>query len=195
MRSSNLLQSGLINAIVDSPCLPSSVSASPWWRGTGELGLATLSVLLPLSVRAPSPYRQLSARAYATARERIAVVNANMQESLSGVRESQAFVRERRNQRDFREVTGSYLNARLRAQRLVSTYFPFVEFLADIARGAGALAKGSVLIAQRSLTAGEWSRRVPAVSGPVLQPHPNSCRKGRSTPINRPGPLWPISTP
>ena len=73
------------------------VGRSPDPAGTGELGLATLSVVLPLAV-ATIAYRRLSARAYERARERIATVNANMQESLSGVRESQAFGRERRNE-------------------------------------------------------------------------------------------------
>ena len=148
---SNLLQSGLINAIVALFTFAGVGIALVAWNW--QLGLATLSVLLPLAA-ATIAYRQLSARAYATARERIAVVNANMQESLSGVRESQAFVREGRNQRDFRQVTSSYLDARLRAQRLVATYFPFVEFLADMA-AVLVLGLGSVLIADHSLTAGE----------------------------------------
>jgi ATP-binding cassette subfamily B protein len=148
---SNLLQSGLINAIVALfTFVGVGIALVAWnWR----LGLATLSVLLPLAA-ATIAYRQLSARAYAAARERIAVVNANMQESLSGVRESQAFVREGRNQREFRRVTSSYLDARLRAQRLVATYFPFVEFLADMA-AVLVLGLGSVLIADHSLTPGE----------------------------------------
>jgi ATP-binding cassette subfamily B protein len=118
-----------------------------------ELGLVALSVVVPL-LFATALYRNLSARAYAKARDRIAIVNASMQESLSGVRESQAFVREQRNQSDFRELAGGYLEARLSAQRLVATYFPFVEFLADIA-AVLVLGVGSVLIAQRSLSAGE----------------------------------------
>jgi ATP-binding cassette subfamily B protein len=148
---SSLLQSGLINALV---CLFTIVGvgvALVAWNW--QLGLATLSVLLPLSA-ATIAYRRLSARAYRTARERIAVVNANMQESLSGVRESQAFVRERRNEAEFRRLSGGYLAARLVTQRLVATYFPFVEFLADMA-AVLVLGVGSVLIANRSLSSGE----------------------------------------
>ena len=40
------------------------------------------------------------------ARERVAVVNANLQESLSGVRVAQAYSREGRNEQDFRKVAG-----------------------------------------------------------------------------------------
>jgi ATP-binding cassette subfamily B protein len=98
-------------------------------------------------------FRRLSARAYGTARERIAVVNANLQESLAGVRESQAFVRERRNEDKFRQLAGSYLDARVHAQRLVALYFPFVEFLSEIA-AAVVLGVGAVLVGNGSLTAG-----------------------------------------
>ncbi len=147
---SNLLQTGLIAALV----------ALFTFAGVGValllmnwmLGLVTMSVVLPLAL-ATVAYRRLSARAYATARERIAVVNANLQESLSGVREAHAFVRGERNQREFRRLAGSYLDARLNAQRLVATYFPFVEFLADIG-AVLVLGVGSVMVAAHSLSAG-----------------------------------------
>jgi ATP-binding cassette subfamily B protein len=148
---SNLLQSGLISAFVAGFTFVGVGIALVAWNW--QLGLATMSVLLPLSI-ATLAYRRLSGRAYHTARERIAVVNSNMQESLSGVRESQAFVREGRNRSQFRTLAGGYLDARMNAQRLVSTYFPFVEFLADMA-AVLVLGLGSVLIADRSLTAGE----------------------------------------
>jgi ATP-binding cassette subfamily B protein len=148
---SNLLNSGLINAIVSLFTIVGVGVAMLAWNA--ELGLIALSVVLPLAA-ATVAYRRLSARAYERARERIAVVNANMQESLSGVRESQAFRREERNQEEFRVLSGRYLDARLSAQRLVALYFPFVELLADVA-AVLVLGVGSVLIAGRSLTAGE----------------------------------------
>ncbi|MGH9076646.1 MAG: ABC transporter ATP-binding protein, partial [Acidimicrobiales bacterium] len=147
---SSLLQSGLINALV----------ALFTFGGVGvalvainpSLGLVTMTVVVPLA-GATVAYRRLSARAYRVARERIGVVNANFQESLSGVRESQAFVREGRNQGEFRRLAGSYLDARLDAQRLVATFFPFVELLADVA-AVLVLGVGSVLVGRHSLTAG-----------------------------------------
>ena len=148
---SNLLNSGLINAIVSLFTIVGVGVAMLVWNA--ELGLVALSVVVPLAV-ATVAYRRLSGRAYARARERIAMVNANMQESLSGVRESQAFRREDRHSRDFRRLAGGYLDARLAAQRLVATYFPFVEFLADIA-AVLVLGVASVLIVEHTLTAGE----------------------------------------
>ncbi len=147
---SNLLQNGLITAVVNAfTFLGVGIVLV---RMNWQLGATTLVVVVPLLI-ATLAFRRLSARAYTTARDRIAVVNANLQESLSGVRESQAFVRERHNEREFRTLSGSYLHARLRAQRLVALYFPFVEFLSDVA-DAVVLGVGSVLIANGSLTPG-----------------------------------------
>lgn len=148
---STLLQSGLITATVSLFTLVGVGAAMLFWNI--ELGLVALSVVIPLFF-ATAAYRRLSSRAYERARERIAIVNASMQESLSGVRESQAFVRENRNRKEFRSLAGGYLEARVDAQRLVSLYFPFVEFLADIA-AVLVLGVGTVLIARDSLTAGE----------------------------------------
>ncbi|HET9076808.1 MAG TPA: ABC transporter ATP-binding protein [Acidimicrobiales bacterium] len=148
---SNLLQTGLISAIVALFTIVGVAAAMIVWNV--ELGLVALSVTVPLA-GATVAYRRLSARAYERARERIAAVNASMQEGLSGVRESQAFRREGRNQRDFRRLAGGYLDARLTAQKLVATYFPFVEFLSDIS-AVLVLGVGSVLIGGGSLTSGE----------------------------------------
>lgn len=148
---SNLLQSGLINAVVAMfTFVGVAIALLVWnWR----LALVALSVLVPFGV-ATVAYRRLSSAAYERARERVAAVNASMQESLSGVRESQAFVRESRNRSDFRQLSRGYLDARLGAQRLVALYFPFVDLLSDTA-SLLVLAVGSAMIASRSLSAGE----------------------------------------
>ena len=148
---SNLLQSGLINAVVAMFTFVGVAIALLIWNW--RLGLVALSVLVPFAA-ATVLYRRLSSAAYERARERIAVVNASMQESLSGVRESQAFVRESRNRSDFRKLSKGYLDARIGAQRLVAIYFPFVDLLSDTA-ALLVLGVGAAMIASRSLTAGE----------------------------------------
>jgi ATP-binding cassette subfamily B protein len=148
---STLLQSGLINALVSLfTFVGVGVALVLWnWR----LALITLSVIIPL-VFATALYRRFSAAAYGVAREKIAVVNADMQESLSGVREVQAYNRQDRNETDFHRMVGAYRGARLRAQRLISVYFPFVQFLSD---GAAVivLGVGSVLVGHSDQSAGE----------------------------------------
>ncbi|MGH9127034.1 MAG: ABC transporter ATP-binding protein [Acidimicrobiales bacterium] len=148
---SDLLEQGLITAIVSLLTFVgvAIVMLNMNWR----LGLALLAVLAPLIV-ATIVYRRLSSRAYRAARDRIAIVNANLQENLSGVRESQAFVREEQNESHFRTLASSYLDARVRAQWLVSLYFPFVEFLSEIAV-AVVFGVGFLLVRSHSLTVGE----------------------------------------
>jgi len=117
-----------------------------------ELGLCTLTVVVPLAI-GTMIFRRKAARLYDLARERIAIVNADFQESLSGVRESQAFTHENETSARFHRLGHDYLAARVAAQRLVATYFPFVQFLSA---GADAivLGVGAGLIASGQLTTG-----------------------------------------
>jgi ATP-binding cassette subfamily B protein len=117
-----------------------------------ELGLLTLTVIIPLVV-ATVPFRARAAKLYELSRERIAIVNADFQESVSGVREAQAFVHEARTAERFHGLGRDYLESRVAAQRVVATYFPFVQFLSSVA-DAIVLGAGSALIAHGDLTAG-----------------------------------------
>jgi ATP-binding cassette subfamily B protein len=117
-----------------------------------RLGLCTLTVVVPLAIGTVI-FRRKAARLYGLARDRIAVVNADFQESLSGVRESQAFTHESETSKQFHRLGHDYLAARVATQRLVATYFPFVQFLS-----AGAdtivLGVGAALIASGQFTTG-----------------------------------------
>ena len=148
---SQLLQHGLINAVVAGLGFV-GVSVVLLVMNV-PLSLATMAVLVPLLV-ATLWFRRLSARAYDEARDRIATVNANLQESLSGVRVAQAYSRQDRNIGDFRRVSKDYLVARLGAQRLVATYFPLVELLSEVA-GAVVLGVGATLVRNGSVSPGE----------------------------------------
>jgi ATP-binding cassette subfamily B protein len=117
-----------------------------------ELGLITLSVVIPLAF-ATAWFRRRAARLYDLSRERIAIVNAAFQESLSGVRESQAFVHEGETTAHFHALGHDYLDSRVAAQRMVATYFPFVQFLSAVA-DALVLGVGATLIPSGSLTVG-----------------------------------------
>ena len=147
---STLLQTGLLSAVVSTMSFGGIAVAMTLmdWR----LSLATFSVMPPLLI-ALAWFRRQSNKAYAEARERVAAVNANLQESLSGVRVAQAYSREGRNERDFRKVAGKHLESRVNAQRLVATFFPFVEFLSEVA-AAVVLGYGALLVRQ-GLSPGE----------------------------------------
>ncbi|MGZ4758721.1 MAG: ABC transporter transmembrane domain-containing protein, partial [Acidimicrobiales bacterium] len=147
---SQLVQTGLINAVVGLfTCVGVFVFLvilSP------PLALAAAIILPPL-LFATWWYRRRSSVAYARARDSIADVNANFQESLSGVRVTQAYVREGRNVRGFRSVNQQYLGHRLGAQRLIALYFPFVLLLSDLG-AAAVLGAGSVLSERGVITTG-----------------------------------------
>jgi ATP-binding cassette, subfamily B, bacterial len=117
-----------------------------------ELGLCTLSVVVPMAV-ATVFFRRGSSHLYDLSRERIAIVNADFQESLSGVRESQAYVHEAATTARFHGLGLQYLESRVGAQRLVALYFPFIQFLSGIA-DAIVLGVGAGLIASGHLTTG-----------------------------------------
>jgi ABC-type multidrug transport system fused ATPase/permease subunit len=81
-------------------------------------------------------FQRLSLVAYAEARERVSEVNADLQENVSGARVTQAFTRERRSAREFSARSDAYRRSRLRAQRYIAVYFPFVALLSGLAQAA-----------------------------------------------------------
>ncbi|MEV7448813.1 ABC transporter ATP-binding protein [Streptomyces nigra] len=117
-----------------------------------ELALVVFATLPPLIV-ATYFFRRASVKAYELARERVSVVNADLQESVAGLRIVQAFRRERDGGARFAERSDSYRQARIRGQWLISIYFPFVQFLASAA-AAAVLIVGGVRIDAATLTTG-----------------------------------------
>ncbi|MFE7773017.1 ABC transporter ATP-binding protein [Streptomyces sp. NPDC057445] len=123
--------------------------------------LVVIDVQLALVVFATLPvllvgtffFRRRSVKAYELARERISVVNADLQESVSGLRIVQAFRREASGNRRFVERSDSYREARVRGQWLISVYFPFVQLLSSVA-AAAVLIVGAGRIEAGTLTTG-----------------------------------------
>jgi ATP-binding cassette subfamily B protein len=108
---------------------------------------------LPLLVAATVVFQRLAAAAYTEARERVSVVNADMQENVSGLRVAQAFTREDESARAFARRSDDYRRSRLRAQRYVATFFPFVTLLGGLAQAA-LLVIGANRVAAGELTPG-----------------------------------------
>ncbi|MFE7596219.1 ABC transporter ATP-binding protein [Streptomyces sp. NPDC057494] len=100
-----------------------------------QLALVVFATLPVLAV-ATYYFRRSSVKAYELARERISVVNADLQESVSGLRIVQAFRRETAGAARFAERSDSYREARVRGQWLISVYFPFVTLLSSAAAAA-----------------------------------------------------------
>ncbi|MGN6695249.1 MAG: ABC transporter ATP-binding protein, partial [Aquihabitans sp.] len=146
----SLLQTGLVTALVALlTCVGVGVALVIMdWR----LALMAMVVMPPL-VAATIWFRRRSGKAYDDARDKVAVVNADFQESLTDVRVTQAFTREDQNTKRFAGRSRDYLGARLRAQQLVAIYFPFVEFLSGVA-GAIVLAGGAALVRDDAMATG-----------------------------------------
>ncbi|MEU9492838.1 ABC transporter ATP-binding protein [Streptomyces sp. NPDC048215] len=123
--------------------------------------LLVLDVQLALVVFATLPalivgtffFRRKSVKAYELARERISVVNADLQESVAGLRIVQAFRRETDGAERFAARSDHYRQARVRGQWLISVYFPFVQLLASVA-AAAVLIVGAGRVDDGTLTTG-----------------------------------------
>lgn len=130
-----------------------------------------LVAILPVLLVATLLFRHRAVPAYVDARERVSTVNAQFAENVAGVRVAQAFSREQRNETMFLTAASDYRRSRMRAQTYISVYFPFVQFLADVA-GAAVLGVGAHRLAHGTLTAGAliaFFLYLDAFFGPVQQ--------------------------
>ncbi|MEU5168482.1 ABC transporter ATP-binding protein [Streptomyces mutomycini] len=117
-----------------------------------QLALVVFATL-PLLIVGTVFFRRKSVKAYELARTRISVVNADLQESVSGMRIVQAFRRERDGAERFAARSDHYRQARVRGQWLISVYFPFVQLLASVA-AAAVLIVGAGRVDNGTLTTG-----------------------------------------
>ncbi|MGW7789713.1 ABC transporter ATP-binding protein, partial [Streptomyces tricolor] len=117
-----------------------------------QLALVVFATLPPLIV-ATVFFRRASVKAYELARERVSAVNADLQETVAGLRIVQAFRRERDGGRRFAERSDGYRSARIHGQWLISLYFPFVQLLASVA-AAAVLIAGAGRVEAATLTTG-----------------------------------------
>ncbi|HYQ68882.1 MAG TPA: ABC transporter ATP-binding protein [Actinophytocola sp.] len=147
---STFLQTGLVSALA-SVLTVVTITGALVITDPG-LAMVALSVL-PVLIIATVIFQRLSTAAYTQAREQVSAVNADMQENVSGIRVAQAFTREERSAREFAARSDTYRRTRLRAQRYVATYFPFVALLAGVAQ-ASVLVVGAQRVATGDLPVG-----------------------------------------
>jgi ATP-binding cassette subfamily B protein len=117
-----------------------------------RLALAAF-VVLPVLAAVTVWFKRGSRRSYLRAREAISVVNAELQESVSGVRVTQALGREDNNEVRFTARSVEYRDARLRSMQMMSIYFAASQLLSTIAK-ALTLWFGARLIGEDALTTG-----------------------------------------
>ncbi len=117
-----------------------------------RLGLFVLAII-PVLIAATVIFRMKSSKAYNEARERVSVVNADLAENVAGLRVTQAFRREGENRSRFADRSSGYRQSRLRAQKYIALYFPFVQTLSTVA-GTVVLVLAVSQVRSGALTAG-----------------------------------------
>ncbi|MCH7836125.1 MAG: ABC transporter ATP-binding protein [Chloroflexi bacterium] len=91
-----------------------------------ELALITFAVI-PILILAIALWQTRARRAFIRVRQAIAVVNANLQENVSGVRVVQSLSREKENIRRFDSVNADNWSANVEAGRLTAAVMPLME--------------------------------------------------------------------
>ena len=117
-----------------------------------RLALATF-IVLPVQVLVTIWFQRGSRRSYLRSRDAISTVNAELQESLSGIRVTQSLGRDDNNAPRFAARSERYRDARLKSMQLMSIYFASSQLLSTIAK-AIILWYGARLIGQGTLTTG-----------------------------------------
>ena len=134
---SDVLNQGLTTLVVNSLTLVAAIGGLFLvdWR----LGLVALCVLPP-GIVITRWFQRISHVAAADVRTRIAIVTAQLAESVAGMAVIQAFNRERAFQAEFDGLNEENRIANVHVQKVYSVFFPAIELL-------GAIATGSVLYA------------------------------------------------
>ena len=110
-------------------------------------GLALVTFLVfPILLAGSVAFRIASADAYRLTREKIALVTAYLQETLSGVRIVRAFGQEPRHVEQFSGLNAANREAHMRTVYLNAAYFPSVELLSAIATAAILIYGGNQVI-------------------------------------------------
>ncbi len=99
-----------------------------------EMALITLAVV-PFLVAAMSIWQIYARRAFMRARQAIAVVNASLQENVSGVRVIQSLSREQESSTRFDNVNRDNFAANVGAGRITAAVMPMLELSVAIATG------------------------------------------------------------
>jgi ATP-binding cassette, subfamily B, bacterial len=147
---SSFLQTGLITMV--NSCLILVGVMIALLLVNARLGLLLLCTL-PVLVAATAMFLVKTTAVYAEARARLSAVNADLQESLAGLRVIQACRQGEARVNSFRQLSRAFMTSRLRAQRCIALYFPFVQAVAIIA-GALVLFTAAREVRDGELTAG-----------------------------------------
>lgn len=111
-------------------------------------------IVVPIMTVVMRYWQRYAKAAYRATRRTIGIVNANLAESIDGMRVVQAYTREPENMRYFRKINGDNLDASIDAAKYSSILFPTVNFLSASAT-ALVLYVGGHLVFDDTLSLGQ----------------------------------------
>ncbi|MFC6469307.1 ABC transporter ATP-binding protein [Gordonia humi] len=147
---SGFLQTGLSSAVVSLLTLVGVLVAlmiTDW-----EVALAVIAIF-PVLLIATIVFRRISSRAYTRTRELVSAVNADFQENIAGLSTTRGYRHLPVAVAEFADRSQAWYRARMTSQKAVATYFPFIQFCADLAT-AVAVGVGAHQIANGGLQPG-----------------------------------------
>lgn len=115
--------------------------------------LISLTVV-PVMIVATFWFSEQARRAFRVSRQEMGSVNADLQESIAGVREVQAFNREEENIENFRRVNAANRDANIRAAAFTSALTPVLEALGYVAIAIVVVAGGLSVLRNEPLPGG-----------------------------------------
>ncbi len=144
--------SDAVAGIVGSATILAGIVALMLWTNW-RLALLSFAVL-PVMILFMRYWRERAIATYRATRRTIAIVNANLAESIAGVRVAQAFTREPANILHFERVSRDNLEASIEAAWLSSLLFPIVSLIGAIATATTVYVGGQLVLGE-TLTIGE----------------------------------------
>jgi len=126
----DLMTSGFLTIVGDVAGIGLSIAFLMYFDW--QLALVTFTVV-PVLIITMAVWQSYSRRAFIRVRQAIAIVNANLQENVSGVRVIQSLSREDENAKRFDSINQQNLRANVEAGRLTAAVTPAVEIIVAVA--------------------------------------------------------------
>jgi len=146
----SMLSSGLLSMLGSLVSLVGIVAAML----AMNVALALLSfTVLPIMIGIAAFWQRFAQRSFRRTRAAISMVNAALQENISGMRVIQSLVRETRNRAEFDELNAYNRDTNQEASRIAALILPLVEIVAAMAIAITVL-YGGVLVARGALQVG-----------------------------------------
>ncbi len=96
-----------------------------------QLALVTFAVL-PLMLLVTNYWRKRVRVAYRGVRQRMSLINGYLNESITGIRVTKSFTREKQNRQHFDDLNTSHLESTVQAAGLTALFLPSVDFMGSL---------------------------------------------------------------